>query len=87
MHFSLFGVELNLPCFLMVFNSILAKAVQEEGKYRLQLEDESEAKSRYTSILCFKNTESMQTYKAGERNAMLPLFRDAKRAREYVIAI
>ena len=87
MHFTLFGVELSLPCFLMVFNSILTKVVQEEGKYRLQLGDESETKSRYTSILCFKDTESMQTYKAGERNAMLTLFRDAKRAREYVIAL
>lgn len=87
MHFTLFGVEVSLPCFLMVFNSILVEAVQEEDKYRLQLEDVSETQTRYTSILCFKNTESMQTYKAGERSAMLTLFRDAKRAREYVISV
>lgn len=82
---TLFGVDLALPCFLMVFNSVLTDAVQEGGKYKLILGNESETKSRFTSVLCFKDHDSMTTYKSGERNAMITAFHDAKRAREYVI--
>lgn len=83
---SLFGVDLSLPCFLMVFNSILTKVIKEEGKQKLILDDESETKPRFTSMLCFKDDDSMVAYKKGDRNTMLTSFHDAKRAREYVIS-
>lgn len=82
---TLFGVSISLPCFLMVFNSRLTGVVEEGDTYRIQLDDDSEAQPRFTSMLCFKDNDSMRTYKAGDRNDMLTKFREAKRARQYII--
>lgn len=82
---TLFGVDLLLPCFLMVFNSKLTGVVQEGDTYKLQLEDASETQPRFTSMLCFKDQENMSSYRKGDRNAMVTQFHDAKRAREYII--
>lgn len=82
---TLFGVSISLPCLLMVFNSKLIGVVEEEDTYRLQLDDDSEAQPRFTSMLCFKDNDSMRTYKAGDRSDMLTKFHEAKRARQYII--
>ena len=82
---TLFGIELSLPCLLMVFNSKLTEVIQEGDTYKLQLEDLSETLPRFTSMLCFKDKDGMCSYRKGDRNPILAKFHGAKRAREYII--
>ena len=82
---SVFGVDLNLPCLLKVFHAKLNDIVDQEDKQVLILKDESIDKPRFTSMLCFKDRESLKEYRDRQHNDVLKLFHDARRAREYLL--
>lgn len=83
---ELFGVELELPCLLRIFNAILAGLSEDGNTKKIILEDQSCDKPRYTSFLCFKDEEHMKKYEESvDRNISISQFHDAKRAGEYLI--
>ena len=83
---ELFGIELELPCLLRIFNAILAGLREEGNTKKIILDDQSCDKPRYTSFLCFKDEEHMKKYEESvDRNISITQFHDAKRAGEYLI--
>lgn len=81
---ALFGVTIELPTLLGVFNSVLKEFFRKGNKQKLILTDESEEKKQYISAMYFKSEEELITYKAGDHNKIITLFHDAKRPHEYL---
>lgn len=83
---DLFGVKLELPCLLRVFNAILAGFNEEENVKRIILDDQSNDKPRYISFLCFKDEASMKNYEESvDLSISIQQFQNAKYAREYLV--
>lgn len=81
---NLFGVQMELPTLLGIFNAVLAEYSMRGKTQKIILSDESSEKKRYTSVMCFRNEEEMKAYKATDHNQMITLFHDAKRPQEYL---
>ena len=81
--FSLFEQDFELPCIIAIFNSKLVRYVLKNDKYTLYLDNESEDKKMYTSILNFAAVENLKTYKAEDNNQRITLFHNAKIIQEY----
>ena len=82
---ELFGVKLQLPALVGIFNSVVKDfSITEDSKYKITLVDESEDKERYTSIICFKTEEELLKNKSSDFNKMVDLLHDAKSVQEYL---
>lgn len=82
---ELFGVELQLPALIGIFNSVVKEySTTKEGKHRLILVDESEDKKRYTAVICFKSEVEMKSYKSSEFQKVVDLLHEAKTVQEYL---
>lgn len=81
---DLFGIRIELPSLVCVFNAVLQDYVTKGEKQQLLLADESKEKERYTSIMCFKTDEELAEYKAKGNDEIINIFRDAKRPQEYL---
>lgn len=82
---ELFGVKLQLPTLIGIFNSIVKEySITKEGKQKLILVDESEDKKRYTAVICFKSEEEMKSYKSSEFRKVVGLLHEAKTVQEYL---
>ena len=81
---ELFGVKKTLPCLLKIFHAKLAGITKKGKKHKIKLDDESDSIQRYTSILCFASEAELREYQIKDRDEMITLFHDAKRAREYI---
>lgn len=80
---DIFGFKKELPALLMVFNSKLLK-IEKKEETTIFLGDESEEQKRYTSVMCFKNNEELEKYEKESESDKIQLFKDAKRAYEYL---
>lgn len=80
---DIFGFKKELPALLMVFNSKLLK-VEKKVETTIYLGDESDEQKRYTSVMCFKNNEELEKYEKESESDKIQLFKDAKRAYEYL---
>lgn len=78
---DIFNCKINLPALIMIFNSKLLKV---ENGNNIILGDDSVDNKRYTSIMCFKNNEELEKYKKEPESKRIQLFKDAKRAHEYL---
>lgn len=56
---ELFGIEKEFPTLIGIFNAILKEHCTKGEKQKLVLDDISEEKKRYTSIMCFKTDEEL----------------------------
>lgn len=83
-HISLFGVELDLPCIIGIFDSALANYTVKGKKYKLLLEHLSEDKHMYTSTLRFACDEELAKYMETERNERITSLHGAKTLQEYL---
>ena len=84
---ELFGVELELPCLMRIFNASLAGLEEEGSTQRIILGDQNCDTPRYTSFLCFKDEAHKKKYEeSANRDASISQFHDAKRADEYLTA-
>ena len=81
---ELFGVKKMLPCLLKIFHAKLVGITKKGKKHKIKLDDESDSVQRYTSILCFASEAELREYQKKDRDEMITLFHDAKRAREYI---
>lgn len=81
---ELFGVKINLPCLIEVFDSILSGFEINDGKHKIILSDVSEDKNRYTSMLCFKNEKELKEFKEKDVNERTNLFKQAKKPQEFL---
>ena len=82
---KLFESNINLPCIIFVFNSIVKFVTEKNGKQKLVLYDEDETNKRYASSMYFKSKDQLILYKKDKANEISKLFRDAKRASDYLI--
>ena len=80
---SLFGVDLELPTLLKVFNSMVSNIETNNKKHKIFLSDESKEKHRYTSIMCFASEEEMMVIKNMDFNERVEMFRNVKSPYEY----
>ncbi len=81
---TLFEKDIELPCIIGVFNSKLSKYTRNGEKYKIYMEDESPETHSYISTMCFKSKSELQTYTNEEFNKKIELFRNAKKAYEYL---
>lgn len=82
---ELFGVELELPCLMRIFNASLAGLEEEGSTQKIILGDQNCDTPRYTSFLCFKDEAHKRKYEENtNRDASISQFHDAKRAGEYL---
>ena len=82
---ELFGVKLQLPALIGIFNSVVKEySTTKDGKQKLILVDESEDKKRYTAIICFKSEDEMKSYKSSEFQKVVDLLHEAKTVQEYL---
>lgn len=83
---KLFGLEIELPCIVGVFNAVLARYEKNEetDECTLFLESESEEKQMYTSTLRFLNKDELLKYKEETKDRIFQ-FRDAKKRHEYLM--
>lgn len=82
---ELFGVKLELPALVGIFNSVVKEfTITEDDKHKLTLVDVSKDKKRYTSIICFKTEEELLKNKSSDFNKMVDLLHDAKSVQEYL---
>lgn len=82
---ELFGVKLQLPALIGIFNSVVKEySTTKGGKQKLILVDESEDKKRYTAIICFKSEDEMKSYKSSEFQKVVDLLHEAKTVQEYL---
>ena len=77
--FDIFGVKKTLPCFECVFNAKLKDYQNEEGKFKLILEDKSADEPMYSSILCFTDDEKLKVFKAKNKESKRNFTNTAKR--------
>ncbi|MBO5428512.1 MAG: hypothetical protein J6A10_00905, partial [Peptococcaceae bacterium] len=81
---ALFGVNIELPCIVGLYNARLVGIDQTEKKYDVLFEDESEENKMYMVSLCFKNETELSEYKKKNDNHIEEIFHSAKNIREYV---
>lgn len=81
---DLFGVKIEVPSLICIFDALLQDCIRKGEKQRLVLADESEEKERYTSTMCFKTEEELAKYKTKGSDDIITLFHDAKRVQEYL---
>lgn len=81
---ELFGVELEFPAMVGIFNAMLKKIDCDGKKQKIILEDESEQNRRYTSILRFKSENELDKFKKKDYNQRITLFHDAMKAQNYM---
>ncbi|MGN0006019.1 MAG: abortive infection system toxin AbiGii family protein [Candidatus Gastranaerophilaceae bacterium] len=83
-HIELFGIKIELPALLGLFNSVLSEHKIKGDKQELILVDESPEKRRYTSIMCFKTEEELKDFKTNDHDKMINAFHDAKKPQDYL---
>ena len=84
---ELFGVELELPYLMRIFNASLAGLEEEGSTQKIILGDQNCDRPRYTSFLCFKDEAHKRKYEeSANRDASVSQFHDAKCAGEYLTA-
>lgn len=85
-NFELFGIELHLHAIAGIFDSVIKEyTLMKDGKQKVVLRDESENKKRYTSIICFKTVEELQTFKNSKfKEIIIELLHEAKPVQEYL---
>ena len=81
---ALFGVNIELPCIVGLYNARLIAIEQAEKKYDVLFEDESEDTKMYMVLLCFKDEIELSEYKKTNNEHIGEIFRSAKNVREYV---
>lgn len=79
---ELFGVKAELPAVIGIFNAAISD--YDKTAQKLILEDESPQKKRYSTMMFFKNEDSLQVFKQKKHNDRITLFHDAKRPTDYL---
>lgn len=80
----LFEQTISLPAIVMVFNAAIEK-VERKGKTRTTfLTDFGNDKKRYTSMMPFKDIESLQKYQQKDRLEIIKEFEHAKRPSDLI---
>lgn len=87
MSFNLFGIRVKLPCITRIFHVKLGEPRISGKKRKIMLEDESDQKKRFASVLCFKNQEDLEYYRKLDRKSTTDQFYSAKYARDYLDTI
>ncbi len=82
--YELFGVNIVNPCIISIFNAVFSRMEKDEStnKCTVFLDNESEDKKRYTSILRFVSEKDLLEYKEKKKDRIL-VFKDAKTRQEY----
>lgn len=81
---NLFGQNISLPAIVMVFNAAIEKT-ERKGKMRTTfLTDFGNDKKRYTSMMPFKDIESLQKYQRKDRVEIIKAFEAAKRPSDLI---
>ena len=83
-HVELFGVKIEFPALLGIFNAVLSEYTTKGKKQKLVLADESPEKQRYTAIMCFKTEDELKTFKNSDHDKVITLFHDAKLPQDYI---
>lgn len=83
---ELFDAKFTLHGLMGIVDAILADVTQKGKKRRIVLKDAGEDHPRYTSSIFFSDEVSMKAYKESDHSARITAFRDAKRAREYLLS-
>ncbi len=81
---NILGKKIKLIAFIMVFNSKIAKVEKNTKNTTIILEDESETKKRFASIMCFKSQNELEEYKKQLNGEKMNKFKQAKSAYEYI---
>lgn len=81
---ELFGVKIELPTLIGVFNAILSAYNTKGEKQKIVLSDENPEKQRYTSMMCFKTESDLNSFKLEDHDKIITLFHNAKRPDEYL---
>lgn len=81
---EIFGQEIKLVSLYMLFNSKIVKIENNLNNANFILEDESESKKRYISIMYFKNEKELNKYREQLNDEKIQLFKEAKSAYEYL---
>ena len=75
---KLFGVKLELPTIVVIYNAILADVYGDADKQKLILEDESPEKRRVTALMCFKTKVDLDMYANCGWDMMIERFQNAE---------
>ena len=86
-HISLFGVELDLPGVIGIFNATLSNFSVKGKRYKLLLENLNEEKHMYTSVLRFSNEDLLEAYMQKDSNERITALHEAKTAQDHLIAL
>jgi len=79
---ELFGIKTKLPSIIGIFNAIISD--YDISGQKLILEDESQERTQYTTIMTFKNENDLHSFKTKDHNERISLFHDAKRPTDYL---
>lgn len=78
---ELFGAEIELRGIKTLYNCIITDFYEEDGKFNLTLEDESDKKIKYTVAMYFLTEEELEEFK--DVHNIIEEFVDAKKVNEY----
>lgn len=81
---TLFGVDIELPCIVGLYNARLVNIEQADGKYDVIFENESEEHKMYMTSLCFKDKVELRKYKEMNEGHISETFHSAKDVIEYL---
>ena len=83
---KLFGQDIELPCTIGIFNAVFANYEKNEKteECTIFLENESDEKPMYTSVLRFLNKDELIKYKKETKDRIIQ-FRDAKKRHEFLL--
>jgi len=79
--FEIFEERFTLPCRIALFNSVFKEIQNFNDERKIIIDDESDDKKRFTSVLLFKTDEETSKFKIQEH---IDEFKNAKSPMEYI---